>query len=83
MSLYTININDDVVTEQIRTIINDIFNRCLQHETASADSIIRGFIKEEIYSHKDEIIKQVVERAAREITKKSLPKLLERLDGER
>lgn len=37
-------------------------------------------IKKYIYTKKDEIIEAVIERASREIVKKGLPKLLDRLE---
>jgi len=40
--------------------------------------VIGAGIKEFIYNNKEQIIEKVVDRAAKEIVKKGLPKLLER-----
>lgn len=79
MSEYTIQIDDAAITEQINEILNKILNRELRGRYTSTDREICASIKELIYSRKDEIIEMVVDRAAREIVKKGLPKLLERM----
>lgn len=40
--------------------------------------MIPEIVKDMVYSHKDEIIEQIVSRATTELVKKGLPKLLER-----
>lgn len=40
---------------------------------------IKACIKELIYERKDEILEMVVERASKELVRKGLPKLLERM----
>lgn len=79
MSSYMITIDDAVVTEQINNIINTIFNREIQSKYGDTGYEISQAVKEIVYSHKDEIIEKVVERATAEIVRKGLPKLLERM----
>ena len=78
MSLYTIQIDDTAVTEQINSILNSIVNRELKSKYSVSGDVVASAVKEIIYSRKDEIIETVVDRAVREIVKKGLPKLLER-----
>lgn len=78
MSTYTIQIDDEVLNKQLGNILNDALNRQM-HRTASAtNQMIADACRELVYSHKDEIIDKVVERASREIAKRGLVKLLER-----
>ena len=78
MSLYQINIDDNALIEQVNGILNTIFNRELNSKYSGTGDIIAGAVKDLIYSHKDEIIDKVVDRATKEIVRKGLPKLLER-----
>lgn len=79
MANYVITIDDAVVTEQIQKILNTIFERELHNKYGDTGYEISQAVKEIIYSHKDEIIDKVVERATAEIVRKGLPKLLERM----
>ena len=81
MSKYMIDIDDKVIVEQMNDILNNILNRQLNNKYTETDYVIRDAVKELIYSHKDEIIERVVDRAAREIVKKGLPKLIERCEN--
>lgn len=80
MSLYTIEIDDAVVTDQINGIINAIFKREINSKYSDTGHEISAAVKDIVYSHKDEIIEKVVERATKEIVRKGLPKLLERIE---
>lgn len=79
MSNYVITIDDSKITEQINGIINTIFNREIQSTYGDTAREISQAVKDIVYSHKDEIIDKVVERATAEIVRKGLPKLLERM----
>ncbi|MGN0548052.1 MAG: hypothetical protein ACI4IM_00470 [Acutalibacteraceae bacterium] len=79
MSWYQININDNAITEQINSILNTIFKQELNSKYSGTGDIIASAVKDLIYSHKDEIIDKVVDRATKEIVRKGLPKLLERV----
>lgn len=81
MSYYTININDEVVTQQITDILNTIFNNEMHRKYSVTGDVIATAVKELIYSNKDEIIDKVVDRAVKEIIRKGMPKLLERMGG--
>lgn len=78
MSNYVITIDDEKVTEQINGIINTIFNREIQSKYSATGDVISMAVKDIVYSHKDEIVDKVVERATKEIVRKGLPKLLEK-----
>ncbi len=78
MSLYQIEVDDAKITEQINGIINAIFKREINSKYSDTGHEISAAVKDIVYSHKDEIIEKVVDRATREIVKKGLPKLLER-----
>lgn len=85
MSVYQIEIDDKAIIEQIRNIIatvaeNEIHKRYgRQGDTAN---VMSTFVKEVIYAHKDEIIERIVDRAATEMVKKGMPKLLAKLTRE-
>ena len=79
MSSYVIDIDDKVVTEQINNILNTIFNNEIKRQYSQTGDVIATAVKELVYSHKDEIIEKVIDRAAKEIVKKGLPKLLEKV----
>lgn len=81
MSRYTIEIDDKLIAKQMNDILNTILTRQLNNKYTETDYVIRDAVKELIYSHKAEIIEKVVDRAAREIVKKGLPKLIERCDN--
>lgn len=81
MSRYMIEVDDKVITEQVTSIINSVFQREMQHKYSGTGHMLTEAIKELVYSHKDVIIERVVTQAAKEITRKALPKLLERMEG--
>ena len=77
MSQYVIEIDDKSVTDQINGIINAIFKREITSKYGETGHEISKAVKDIVYSHKDEIIDKVINRAVTEIVKKGLPKLLE------
>ena len=79
MTDYIITVDDAKVTEQINGIINAIFNREIQSKYGDTGHEISQAVKDIVYSHEDEIVEKVVERATAEIVRKGLPKLLERM----
>lgn len=81
MSYYTIEIDDKVINEQIQGILNNCLNNELRLRYSGAGHEISAAVKELIYSRKDEIVEMVVDRAAKELVKKGLPKLIEKLGG--
>ena len=78
MSLYTIEVNDAAIKEQVQGILNAICNHELNNRYSESGREISAAVKDLIYSRKDEIIEMVVDRATREIVKKGLPKLLDK-----
>ena len=81
MSQYLINIDDDAIKKQIIHILNRILLEEMDSRYSGVGPVIRDAVKDLVYSHKDEIIDKVVDRATREIVKKGLPKLLDRLEN--
>lgn len=81
MSQYLINIDDDAIKKQIIHILNRILLEEMDGRCSGVGSVIRDAVKDLVYSHKDEIIDKVIDRATREIVKKGLPKLLDRLEN--
>ena len=82
MSTYQIEIDDNAIQEQINRILNTMFNRGIQESTSGVGRVISDAVRDLVYSRKDEIIDKVVDRAVREIVKRGLPKLLERMGSE-
>lgn len=81
MATYQIEIDDKAICDQITAILDLQVKRSLQTRYTGAGAEISAAVKDLIYSRKDEIVEMVVDRATREIVKKGLPKLLERMDG--
>lgn len=77
MSLYQIEVDDKAIVEQIQGILNHIMTREINYKYSESGREISSAVKDLVYSRKDEIIEKVVDRAAREIVKKGLPKLIE------
>lgn len=78
MADYIISIDDKKVTEQINGIINAVFQREIHNKYGETGREISQAVKDIVYSHKDEIVEIVVDRAVKEIVRKALPKLFER-----
>lgn len=78
--LFTIEIEDEAINSQISAILDTMFKREMANKYGDTGRTIADAVKELVYSHKDEIIERVVDRAAREIAKKALPKLLDRME---
>ena len=81
MSIYQISIDDNAIVEQINNILNTVLQRQLNNKYSDTGYVIAAAVKDLVYSHKDEIIDKVVERATKEIVKKGLPKLMEMVGG--
>lgn len=79
MSSYTIQIDDNAILEQITGILNTLINSELQRRYSGSQDVIRACIKELIYERKAEILEMVVDRASKELVRKGLPKLLDRM----
>lgn len=79
MSRYQIELDDEKIIEQINNILNTIVQYELQNKYSKVNrDTIPEAVKEIVYSKKDEIINEVIDRATKEIVRKGLPKLLER-----
>ena len=78
MSNYIIEIDDKKVKEQLNLILNQMFKEEMTKEACSERGLFAVAVKEIVYSHKEEIIEKVVNRATKEIVRKGLPKLLEK-----
>ena len=70
MSIYQISIDDDAITEQINKIIDSVFRQQMNFKYSDTGHIIAAAVKDLVYSHKDEIIDKVVDRATKEIVRK-------------
>ena len=78
MSIYSIEIDDKEIVKQIQDILNTIINKEMKCRYSEAGHEISNAVKQIVYSNKDEIIDKVVDKAANEITRKALPKLIEK-----
>ena len=81
MSTYEITLDDKELRAQMSKILNTIFNQELNKKYSGAGDVIACAVKELVYSRKDEIIDKVVDRAVKEIVRKGLPKLLEKVEN--
>lgn len=80
MGTYAIQIDDKILEKKISEILNTVLMRELANRYSDSGQVMSEGIKELIYSRKDEIIDMVVDKAAKEIARKALPKLLERME---
>ena len=77
MSIYQINLDDGAIIEQINNILDTVLMEQMNHKYSNTGHIIAAAVKDLVYSNKDEIIDKVVDRAAKEIVRKGLTRLLE------
>lgn len=79
-----ITIDDDYIKDLVsQEIAKRIVNGTSSEHFEAKMSIRRGIekgVKEYIYSEKENIVNKVIDRASVEIVKKSLPRLLEKLE---
>lgn len=80
MSRYMIDIDETIIAEQISNILNSILNNELRSKYTGAGKEISTAVKDLVYAHKDEILDRVVDKAAKELVRKGLPKLMERME---
>lgn len=75
---YVLDLDTEVINKAVSDILNTALNDELQHRYSETGHAITDAVKELVYSQKDRIIDLVVDKAAKEIVRKGLPKLLER-----
>lgn len=80
MSKYMIQteIDEDALLKEFERIVNQILSRQMSEETLKERGVMKQAIKDIVYSHKDEIIERVVNKATAEIVRKGMPRLLEK-----
>lgn len=81
MSQFLIEVDENAIKEQISRILNAVLNDELRSRYSDTGREISTAVKDLIYSQKDRIIDMVVERAAAEIVRKGLPKLMDKMIG--
>ena len=80
MSKYVIQteIDEEALLKEFERIVNQILSRQMSEETLKERGVMKQAIKEIVYSHKDEIVERVVNKATTEIVRKGMPRLLEK-----
>lgn len=81
MSQFLIEIDDSAINDQVSAILNTVLNQELRSRYSDTGREISAAVKELIYSQKDRIIEMVVDRAAAEIVRKGLPKMMDKMIG--
>ena len=79
---YKVTIEPKAIEELLqKELLNEITRLATRQSSFRYDmkDAIGKAIKEYVYENKEEIIEMVVDRASKEIVKKGLPKLLEKL----
>ena len=76
-----IRFDEDKLYDLINSVMATDIKYAIREENRRDRGVINQFIKEILYSKKDEIIEMVVERASREMVKKGLPKLLDKMNS--
>ena len=79
MARYEIEIDEVALGKQFQAILNDMFADEMHRKYSETGHMISDAVKELVYSHKDEIVDKVVDRAVKEIVRKGIPKLMERM----
>ena len=75
------NIEEEFVVD---AVVKSIMKNLSYEGTEARYGVRKGCeiaVKQFIYSRKEEIIEKVIEKASKEIVRKGLPKLIERLDN--
>lgn len=80
MSLYTIEVDETKIAEQISGILNSILHNELRDKYTYTGKEISAAVKDLVYTNKDEILDRVVDKAVKELVRKGLPKLMERME---
>ena len=80
--MFEIEVDQDAIQSQIAEILDREWKVQMRSNYSESGRVMSEAIKDLIYSRKDEIIGMVVDRASKEIVRKGLPKLLERMDGD-
>ena len=76
-----IRFEEDKLYDLVKTVMENKIKAVIWEEDRRERGVINQYIKEILYSNKDEIIEKVVERASREMVKKGLPKLLDKMNS--
>ena len=76
---YSIEIDATKVEEQISLLLNKVLEVELRRRYSATNEEISKGIKDLIYANKDEIIEKVVDRAAAEIVRKGMPRLMKKM----
>lgn len=83
-----ISVSVDVEKDEVIKFVNEYLTKeCADSVESVVNSyelkrkMIPEMVKDMVYSHKDEIIEQIVNRAVTELVKKGLPKLLEKMES--
>ena len=76
-----IRFEEDKLYDLVKTVTENKIKSVIWEEDRRERGVINQYIKEILYSNKDEIIEKVVERASREMVKKGLPKLLDKMNS--
>ena len=71
-------IDEEALLKEFERIVNQILSRQMSEETLKERGVMKQAIKEIVYSHKDEIVERVVNKATAEIVRKGMPRLLEK-----
>lgn len=75
-----INISDDELREEIKQLLVRRITNEFSYESRVLDKkLVSEIVKEVIYSQKDILIDRCVNKAATELTKKALPKLIDKI----
>ena len=80
MQQYVIEVDDAAIENQIQIILNDAFRREMLKRYDGIGGEVRQAVKDLIYQNKEEILERVIDRASKELVRKGLPALLERMD---
>ncbi len=78
----TIEVDQHMIDVQIGKMLNEAMNDELRRKYSQTGDEISKAVKDLVYSRKDEIIDRIVDKAVKELVRKGLPKLLERMDAE-
>ena len=81
MSQFLIEVDENAIKEQISGILNTVLKQELRSRYSDTGHEISAAVKDLIYSQKDQIIEMVVDRAAAEIVRKGLPRLMDKMIG--
>lgn len=78
----SVTFDEEAILMVIQKVIEQYVRNEINTNMRRENGAIKTWIKEELYSHKDEIIERIVERASKEMVRKGMRKFIEGMNDQ-